>query len=268
MKSVTELAEIYHANREYVGSTELKQMSLSPKHFYKAWKGDPTEATEAMETGTLLHDLLLEQNVDKYCARPLNEKGELVRSNSKEYAAFLANNVGKTPIRPELHSNLYEALTAFTENKTAMKMLSGARIEHSFYSVDHESGIKVKARPDILGDGYLVDLKTVTGTLENFERTIFNNNFDFQLCHYGEVVEEKINDYYLIGFEQKTFASKVFKIPRSYIEEAKAKRRFFLNEIAVCLHENLWPSYEQSIIEVERPKFLDNSMTLAFEGVG
>lgn len=270
---VQELASRYHSHREFIGSSSLKYMALSPKHFFQAWTAPESEVTsEAMKIGNLLHDLLLEQNVDKYCARPLNEKGELVRSNSKEYAAFLALNPDKTPIHPDLHGNLYNALTAFTENKVAMKMLAGAKIEHSIYATDHESGVKIKARPDIWGPNYLVDLKS-TGTLDDsFTRTIFNLQYDFQLAHYAETIKaatgEDIKEFYVIGFErQAPFASRVYRIPREYIEQAKITRRFYLNEIALCIRENAWPSYEQTIIDVVRPKFLEPS-TITFDEVG
>ena len=274
MKIIQENDQIYHGNREFIGSTELRQMELSPKHFFTAWKQlEETKVTEAMEIGSMLHSLLLEQNVDKFVARPLNDKGELVRSNSKEYAAFLAANPGKTPIRPDLHSSLYDALTAFADNKTAMRLIDKANIEQSIYATDHESGMQVKARPDIWGPGYLVDLKSTSVIDKNFEKTIFANRYDFQLAHYAETIRsatgETIKDFYILAFErQAPFGSKIFKIPRFYIDEQAEIRKIYLNEIALCKKMNRWPSYSDQITEIQRPAFL--SATNAFsmiEGV-
>lgn len=260
----------YHANREAIGSTELRQMLLSPRHFFHAWKGgEVREPAEAMETGTLLHKLLLEQDVSQFCARPLNEKGELVRSNSKEYAHFLACNPGKTPIRPELMKGLYDALDAFTQHDKAMELIEGARIEHSVYAQD-ETGLWCKARPDILGKGYIADLKSTKKLDKNFERSIFSLNYPFQLAHYAQTLAdaevEACQAFFVIGFEtQAPFGIKIYSIAPGYITEGIEKRREWLNEISVCMKENKWPSYRNDIIHIERPKYMSPIETESFE---
>lgn len=267
-----EPAETYHAQTEFVGSSSLKYMALSPAHFYNAWRGEAIDQTDAMINGTMLHSLLLEQDVEKFVARPQKD-GRLVASNTKDYAAFLAANPGKTPIHPDLHSQLYAALTAFIENKTAMKMLEGAKIEHSVYATDHDTGLQIKARPDIWGANYIVDLKTVSGKVDHlFQKKIFNLGYDLQMAHYAETIfaatGELITDHYIIAFEQNPpFASRIFRLSRKDMASAKATRRAYLNEIAVCLEENKWPSYREEIIEVERPAFLEVEH-VSFEGVG
>jgi hypothetical protein len=261
--------EVYHANREFIGSSELRKMELSPKHFLTAWKGPrDEEATEAQETGKFLHSLLLERDITKYVARPLDEKGSLVRSNSKDYAAFLAANTGKTPIHPDIYNKAKEALAAFSENKMIDGLMKNARIENSVYAIDHASGLKVKARPDVWGPGYIVDLKSTKAIDNHYERTIFSSRFDFQLAHYAETIKqatgELIKDYYILAFErQAPYGMKLFRIPIQYINEQIEIRRVYLEEISVCQKLGQFPGFKAEIVEVHRPAFMN--ATNAFE---
>ena len=243
-------------------------------HFKAAWTGAEVVPTAAMDNGTLLHELFLEQNIDKYVARPVKENGDLIASNTTIYKEFLAANPDKTPIHPDLFNNIYAALTAFTENKTAMKMLKNTEVEKSAYALDHESGLFIKARPDILGHDYIVDLKTTGKLLDNhFEKSIFSNHYDFQLAHYAETVFEatgkRIKHYYVLAVEQNfPFASKVYRINPQDVEEQKVIRRQYLNEIAVCKAENKFPGYRDEIIDAVKPNFLETNNEISFERIG
>lgn len=272
-KLITESADIYHSKKEYIGSSSLKKAAISMAHFHAAMSLE-VQKTAAMDNGTLLHELFLEQDIEKYVARPLKEDGSLIASNTTIYKEFLAKNPNKTPIHPDLFNNMYDALTAFADNKTAMKLLKGATIEHSAYAVDHESGLLIKARPDILGTDYIVDLKTTGKILDHhYERTIFSSQYDFQLAHYAETVfattGQKIKNYYVIAVEQNyPFASKIYKIHSGDIDTQKVIRRQYLNEIAVCKSEGKFPGYRDNIIDLIKPSFLEQETEISFEGIG
>ncbi|MBA3755312.1 MAG: PD-(D/E)XK nuclease-like domain-containing protein [Nitrosomonas sp.] len=261
---IQDALEVYHADRDYVSSTPLRAMEKSPLHFFTDWKSpEQKEPTTAMIKGQVLHSLLLEQSVDKYIARPVKDDGSLVRSNSKEYLAFLEQNPGKIPIEPELFANLYMALERFIENKTAMDLCKDAAIETSIYTADQQTRIKIKARPDIWGSDYIVDLKT-TGQLDRFfERNIFNNGFDVQLAHYAECIEAAgrppIKNAYIIAFEQSApYQSKVYRLGQSELKFARNTWRGYMNEISLCLKENTWPGFPSEIIDVSRPEYLNH----------
>jgi hypothetical protein len=261
--------EVYHANREFIGSSELRRMEQSPKHFHTAWKGPRDEdSTEAQEIGKFLHSLLLERDITKYVARPVDEKGALVRSNSKEYAAFLAANAGKNPIHPDIYNKAKDALASFQENQMIDGLIRNARIENSVYAIDHHSGLKVKARPDIWGPGFIVDLKSTKTVDNHFERAIFANRYDFQLAHYAETIKqatgEIIKDFYILAFErQAPYGMKLFKIPKIYIDQQAEVRKIYLDEIAACQKVGQFPGFKAEIIEVHRPNFM--SATNAFD---
>lgn len=268
----TEQAEIYHANKGFVSSSPLKKMKKSPAHFYDAWVGANPDVTDEMEKGTAIHSLLLEQDIAKYVRRPVKEDGSLVRSNAKEYKEWLANQKqGAIPVEPEFFDNFSNMLDSFVANKKAMEMLTNAKIENSVYAKCPETELLIKARPDIWGNGYMVDLKS-TSNMDQFESNIFKMGYDIQAAHYFETVRaatgEVITEFYFIAYESKSpFGSQIFRLTERDIQKAIGKRREWMNEIAVCVKDNYWPSYSDEIREARRPAYLDEA-ELSFEGVG
>lgn len=264
-------ASDYHARRDFIGSSSLVEMAKSPRHFFHSWKGPAIEPTAAMQKGELIHSLLLEQDISRFVRRPLNEKGELIRSNSKEYGAFLQANIGKTPVHPDDFDPMYEMLTAFCENERAMAMMNGAEIEASIFAKDPETGIMLKARPDIWGDGYLVDLKS-TSDIQKFNDQVFRMKYDVRLAHYARAIEaaggKKIKNIFFIAYESSApFCSKVFQLKTADIREADDQWLALANQVAVCEREGEWPGYSDEIQIAERPPFLSVD-SISFDEVG
>lgn len=252
-------AEVYHASPA-VSSTPLVAMAKTPKHFLHAWKGPKKVETAAQKRGTFFHDLLLEQNIANYVARPLKEDGELVRSNSKEYLAFLEANPGKKPIHPDDFNEMYSALTAFAENKKAMALMGNAKIEHSIFATDPETGIEIKARPDIWANGILADLKS-TKNIPFFDKTLFRSLYDVRLIHYAKCIEfatgEKITNFYFIPFEQnEPFQSQIVQLTDEQVYEAEKQWRNYMNVLSVCLKTGMWPGYTEDIRYAVKPMYL------------
>jgi len=265
------LSDDYHKPSEFIGSGSIVEMDRSPKHFYCAWKGLNKTSTKALGRGVFFHDLLLEQNIEKYVARPLNEKGELVRSNSKEYIAFLEVNPGKTPIHPDDHKDMYDMLTSFCENSKAMALMKGAKIENSIFVKDPSNGLYLKARPDIWGQEYIHDLKS-TSNLNQFEKQIFALKYDIRLVHYSRVVElytgTKPKAIYFTAYESSTpYCSENFKLSQGDRSAAEDKWNQLANQISVCIKENDFPGPSDEIKEARKPKyFIENGIT--FEEAG
>lgn len=268
-----ELDDLYHKNRMFIGSTELRAMANSPGHFYEAWKNNEySEPTPAQIRGTVLHSVLLEQDISKYVRRPVDEDGKQIAANTKVYKAWLETIGDKIPVAADLYDDLYKALSAFADNKRAMKLLAGAEIEQSIYAKDHESGLLVKARPDIWGGDVLGDLKTTDEINQWFQKRVFDFGYDFQMAHYGEVIaasgHTRIKDYIIIAFEPKPpFGIKMFRFSISDIMDAEKLRRQYLNEISVCIKENKFPCYSDEIITIEKPNYMQTSTELQFEVV-
>lgn len=250
----------YHASKA-IGSSLLVKMLQSPKHFHHAWTKGSGKATDAMERGTFLHSLLLEQDVANYIPRPMKD-GKQVAVNTKEYAAFLAANPGKKPIHPNEHAEMLDVLSSFCENTKAMQMLKVANIEHSIFAEDPTTDLEIKARPDIWGKTYIADLKTVSN-IDGFERNIFKNQMDVRLAHYAKCIEfatgDKIKEFYFIAFEQSApFDSMIYQLSMGDVSAAFDKWRAVMIRIAECNNADYWPGYPNGIRIAQRPKYLED----------
>lgn len=264
-----EPADAYHAKKQFISSSPLVEMAKSPLHFYNAWT-ETVETTDAMERGTFMHSLILEQDIAKYVARPLKD-GRLIATNTKDYAAFLEANLGKTPIHPDLYNDALAILTAACANKTFMKFYINSEVEQSVYGVHKETGLPIKARPDMLAKDqlFILDVKSVAD-ISRFEKQIFSLNYDVRLQHYVETIfaatGRLVPHIYFFAIESKApYGTKIFKLSAHAVEAAGIKWGAWMNEIAVCKEENKWPGFTDEIIEVDRPAYLDMG-DLVFEG--
>lgn len=268
----TEEAKLYHAEKGYISSSPLRKMRKSPAHFYAAWAGPSADSSHEQEKGTAVHSLILEQDIARYARRPVKADGELVRSNSKEYKEWEASLApGQVAVAPEFYDNFNAMLDAFCSNKKAMEILEHGKVEKSIYAQDPETGLYIKARPDIWGSGYKADLKSTTN-MDMFEKTIYQHGYDYQGVHYEEVdfacTGEVTDHFFFIAFEVVApFAIKIFELHKDDRKRCKGQRRLWLNEIAACHKDNHWPGYAEEIITTTRPAYMTDD-EVSFSGVG
>jgi exodeoxyribonuclease VIII len=262
-----EPGEIYHSKKEYINSTALKEMAKSPAHFKQAWTG-PQKTSKAFEDGQLIHSAILEQDLSGYVARP-----EGVGARSKEDKAVIAEleATGKKVITAEMYASMVGRLDAFIANPDAMKLYNGAKVEVSAYGKDLESGLLVKARPDILGSNYIADFKT-TANMGRFERDVFNYGYHIQLAHYSAVVEAAthggpIKRVYIIAQEKEApYGVKVFEFAPDVMRVALDLRQELLNRAAVSIEQGTFPSYDVGLTVInEIPGWANNQDAAIFE---
>lgn len=257
----SEPADEYHAKREYISSSPLAQMAKSPLHFHTAWT-TPTEPTDAMDKGSFMHSLLLEQDIDRYACRPTKD-GRLVASNTKDYAAWLAQHPGKTPIHPDFYNEALAILTAACTNKTFLKAFEACDKEVSFYAKHEQTGLHLKARPDMIARdfSFILDLKS-TADIMKFERQLFSLAYDVRLVHYVQTCQAvsglEIPEIYFFAIESAApYASKMFKLSRNAVERATSQWTQYMNEVSACVADGKFPGFDERIIEVDRPAYLE-----------
>lgn len=297
---LNEPAEVYHAEAGYISSSPLPFMGLSPAHFFARWNNG-VEPTQEMDNGSFIHSLCLEQDINQYVARPVNEKGDLVRSNSKEYKEFLAANVGKKPIKPELYKSANEVLDAICINKPYMNLYDHSEAEVSIYAIDEETGLPLKARTDLMPKWlveailkqdmslfakmgkpenlFVHDLKS-TGNLRAFKNQIFVAGYNVRLMHYWQTIRSLVKQSFnfdiglpgqlsFTAIEQSApFGSQNHRLKPFEIQESYNVWRQYINTISACLQDGYFPGYATDWIDVERPSYLQLSDDLDFTGVG
>ena len=137
--------EIYHGET-HIGSTSLKQMAVSPGHFWEAWKGPKKESSKVFDEGQAVHSVLLEQNLDSFIKRPAGIDG---RTKDGKAALEALTATGKIVLDAGVFDSLERRLSTFIESKEAMSLYDGAVVEQSYYAQDPATGLHIKARPDM-----------------------------------------------------------------------------------------------------------------------
>ena len=139
----------YHAS-EAIGSTDIKAARQSLAHFKAQISGQkqyskPTR--EAFDLGTAAHEMVLEKSADKFLKGP-----EVSSKAVKEWKAFVEANPDKIILTPSEYNRVIAMFTAFHAHPVAPKLLNQCKVEQSYFAIDHNTGLWVKARPDAVCD--------------------------------------------------------------------------------------------------------------------
>jgi len=174
-----------------IRSTFLKKFYTNPEKIIAEIQGliAPDEPTGSMILGTIMHEYLFE-NIKNF--------EEKTKGKGKEFSKNEDDKILLNPDTIDLVEDIKKAVTPFLEKN---KLLENSEIEKDFrcdYGFDHF----LTAKPDVLKDGYIYDLKTVGGinwrsTQEGWSWAYEKNLWDIQLAHYSMVL--KNNGYDIKG---------------------------------------------------------------------
>jgi exodeoxyribonuclease VIII len=151
-----------YREREGVSSSDLKKLMKSPAHF-RYWKDNPQEDTPALLLGRAAHKYVLETYdfYNEFAVAPNVDRR--TTKGKEEWAKFIAESEGKDVITQEQFEQIDAMRTAAYATHFVSKLLSGEK-ELSFFCVDEETGLTIKARPDCItefnGKNILIDYKT------------------------------------------------------------------------------------------------------------
>ena len=221
--------EQYHHGEgfeEYLSSTQLKGYAVSPK-FARFMLDNPQVQTAAMHFGSLFHDCMSaiaigktpEEALDTIVTfePPVNEKtgqpyGATTKAYKEAYEAFCATRPEVKPTTKEEKETVAKMLHSLLNDcgatsEQVRKLLKWGDPEVSIL-YETEDGIKVKARPDLLTRGKIIDWKTTTLddlTEESINRTILRYGYHISAAMYQWVAKQVLGewkDFYLV-FVQK-----------------------------------------------------------------
>ena len=161
--------ESYHADKNSISRSGLMDFAQSP-HTYWAKHLNPDRPcqeknTPAINLGKAFHTLILEPHLFDEGFAVMPPRVLLKDVGRETYEAF-KKRAEETSLSKKviLTDDDFLVLTnmrlRFESNVQAMQLVENARIENSFFWQDEHSGLFLKARPDILHDNMIVDLKT------------------------------------------------------------------------------------------------------------
>ena len=183
--------------KDRLSYSALSAFSKSPNHLLSYWNQEEAPPTDAQEFGKLLHKMVLEP--EELLQEYIQYEG---RRAGKAWAEFQELHLSKTIVTTKLYNHCYKTYSKALENKIFKDLLSKTtetekHIEWQCKSVNFHGYV------DMVGDGFIADIKTTTDAGERFERDLYYDNLGYimQGAMYLEAFP-KDTCYYIIAIEK------------------------------------------------------------------
>jgi len=250
-------ADHYRA-REGVSASDIKHIlpPKTPAHYHAHKSGlIKREETRAFTIGTLCHLAVLEPDLldTAFAAKP---QGLDLRT--KEGKAWKLE-VGDLPILDEGEVlMLYGMRDNVNAHGEAKKLLAGSQREVSLFA-DHRSGLVIKGRADILGSGFVADVKTTEAAdRQSFALSIHRFNYHVQAAMYCQLASivgnADISSFKFIVVEKSPpYAVAVYELSPKAMQLGLDALNTALETIAECESNGSWPSYVTDVAAIDLP---------------
>lgn len=224
-----------------VSFSRLKKIARSPAHYLADLRATPAD-NASKRFGRLVHKVTLGGDYAVW-------EGERRGNAWKDFAKL---NDG-TEICTA--SELVEAkriATALDRHPLAAPLLIGAKEQLIEWEL---RGRKCKSVLDVIGNGFIADLKTTTDARPDWMiRQAFRMGYHAQMAWYQRAAASFGGEVYLIAVETTDpYPVTVLRVtPRSLAEGDKMCRLWF-EQLMNCEESNQWPEYSQSIVDMDPP---------------
>ena len=239
---LTDMDAATYRAAEAISASDLKWIlpPRTPAHYHAYKTGQiKREETRALVIGTLCHLAVLEP--DKLAtAFALRPDGLDLRT--KDGKAWKEAQGDKPILDGEEAAMLDGMSAAVAAHPVARQLLEGSKREVSLFS-DHRTGLKLKGRIDVLGEGFVADVKTAAeGDAANFAAAVFRYNYHVQAAMYCQLAG--VERFSFIAVEKVApFAVAVYTLSPKALQVGLNSLNYALDTIALCTDAGLWPAY-------------------------
>lgn len=255
IKGGTKMTEKEYNQLPAVRRSDLLLLRKSPMHleYSKTIDAECAQPTPAQIFGSACHKYVLEmEDFDKeYAVAPLVDKR--TKAGKEEWAAFVAENEGKTVISREDYDQIFAMKIQLMKSDKVLDLLHGEH-EKTYVWKDAETGEECKIRLDCLtkweGRPVIVDYKTVSSCEDGvFERECRRYGYKIQAGMYTEGLAVATDFMTDAGFmficQEKTppYAVRVYQCDPGFIEQGNRQFHELLRYYHQCRESGEWPGY-------------------------
>jgi hypothetical protein len=241
-----------------VSSSGLRTLwRKSPKHFYANWPYNPNadeadnEESSAFTIGRAAHHLYLGEDDFslQFIERPEKIAGAAWHGNRIECRDFLKAQAraGRTVLTPNDVKIIRGMARSLADEPLAIDLLQGA-VEQTLIAKDPETGIWLKARPDVIptSDGTFADLKTTVSVLDyDLKMTLRNYGYNMQGALIWEVcdlLKLPFDGFALVFIEKKSpYCTRVVELTDDDLSRGRMQNRAMIRQLAKCIESKSWP---------------------------
>lgn len=241
-----------------------KAVSRSTLEFYargmtdgdvRRMEEEPPEPSAAMQFGTAVHTAFLEP--DSFEERV----GLHLASKSRNTKAFREQALGDPNpekvwlLQPE-YNQLQGMVTELRHHPLVKGIMQGAKVEQALFWTDPETGVRCKAKLDIMARTWLYDLKTTSSPYDFAIRESMQSYGYYRQAYYYSWGYECITGEAPDGFafifseKKKPYRVRVVRPDPGELERAKEQIHIFLRRYAHCLERGEWPDFPVEITAI------------------
>ena len=231
---------IAHDPTRPVHFSDLRAIGQSPAHYLDRLTR-PREQTASMRFGTLVHALVLGGQATIF-------SGE---RRGRAWAAFLEAHQGEAIYTEDEHARAQLCASAVLASPVAAPWLVGRRELHIEWTLD---GRAVSSRLDVLGDGFVTELKTAHTTRPwEFGRVCTGPMaYHAQLAFYAQAAQLPNAELYIVGVESSSpYAVTCYRLTPGAVDAGRKLIRSWWETLMVCERSGQWPGYAQSVLELD-----------------
>ena len=244
-------AEVYH-KVDALSKSLMTKALRSPAHYRAAVDGKSDEPTKAMQIGTVAHTAILEPHK---LAEIVAIKPDGMSFVTKEGKAWRAENADKIVLDYQEMADIKNMADAVRRHPSFEPSHLDNKIEASVFAEDEETGLPLKARPDLWaeGIGLILDVKTTDDASEEaFLRTIQKFAYHVQAAHYIEMTGA--TDFVFIAVERNApYAVAAYRLSAEWLELGFETRRRAIRIVHECTAMNSWPAYPTATTTLALP---------------
>jgi exodeoxyribonuclease VIII len=249
--------ENYHAQRDFIGSSDLRRLLRSPAHFQTT----SAFSSSAQEFGTLVHQRVLEP--DDWAARcrvaPKIDRRTKEGKAIAEQLALQEQIDGIKFIAEDLFKQVELCAGSVLSSVGPTGLLAGGLAEVSGFARDFH-GIDAKIRPDYMRDDLIVDLKTTHDARPDAViRSVMNYQYHVQASYYlsvAKAIDGKSRRFVWIFVEKDApFGVQIYEPSEAMLSNGWALFNRAIEIYRECRDLEHFPGYSTAIQKLELPRW-------------
>jgi hypothetical protein len=205
--------------KEHLSYSALTNFAKSPNHLLSYWNR-VFEPTPAMLFGSLLHKMILEPETfsQQYAVYEGTRRGKI-------WEEFKAVNDQKDIVTTKEYNHAYKVYEMAKNNDVFRNLLMKTTETEKELYWEFE-GVKYRGFADMIGEGFVADVKTCQDAGVKFERDLWYNDYPLQAVMYLQNFKPGTK-YYIIAIEKgEPYNVQVYEMGEELLEKAEIKYRY------------------------------------------
>lgn len=244
--------DAYHAGAGISKSGLWTLETKSPAHY----RHEERKTSNAFDVGEACHLAILQPT--EFEARVIRGPEDRRGNKWKDHAEYAAGE-NKLLLTSGDFDDVLAIRDVIHADAWLNSIITGGKpmVEASGYWTDPETGMTCRCRPDLYREdlGIILDVKSAASAHPDaFARSVINYGYHAQEAFYSDgwnALGKPVNGFVFLTFEKKTpYASAIYELPPSIVDEGRAIMRKALATYAECQRTDTWPGYGSGVQEL------------------